>query len=226
MLKKRYTFNLPKSHFSYSAYTLWLKDKNAFRRKYYENEKPFETVETIFGKKIATELQELKKIEGLVVYPEPEHKIEVDFRGLKLLGYIDSFWLDRYKFREYKTGHKSADGKVPWDIVKVKKHVQLVWYSLLIELRYGLVDNECHLDWLETAFRKKTKDFDGHELETESRELYLTGQIKTFKRKIFKWEREKLKREIIKVALEISQDYETYQRNTKQSNVGAGKALA
>jgi len=204
-VKEKYT--LPRGYLSYSAYSLWKKDKEAFRRRYYDNEKPFETAETIFGKSIATHLEELKSIDGLTVYSHPEYKIEVELNGLNILGYLDSFDPARFRFKEFKTGHLNPQGKAPWDKVKVQKHEQLVFYSMLIEMRHGRVDPLCELSWMETEFVNKSMKFEGHILHAESRELRLTGKIQTFKRKIFKWEREKLKKEIIKIAKEISDDY-------------------
>jgi len=215
---------LPREYISYSAYSLWKKDRGAFRRRYYENEKPFETAETLFGKTIADHLEQLKSIEGLDVYGTPEHKIEVEYKGIKILGYLDDFDPKGLRFNEFKTGHLSPEGKAPWDRVKVQKHEQLVFYSMLVEMKYGKVDPVCCLKWMETSFINKSVEFEGHTLETQSRELKLTGKILTFKRKIYKWERENLKKEIIKTVLEISNDYKKYIA-IKQSNVKARKVI-
>lgn len=225
---KNKTINLPRPYISYSAYNLWKKDRAAFRRRYYDNEKPFETPETIFGKTIADQLEKLQVIEGLEVYGTPEHKIEVEYKGIRILGYLDDFDPKGLRFQEFKTGHLAPDGRAPWDQVKVRKHEQLVWYSMLIEMKYGKVDPVCHLKWLETRFKKKTIVSMGHTLESESRDLELTGLIKVFPRRIFKWERENLKREILKVTKDISDDFEDYKKQVgnKQGDVKTCEAVA
>lgn len=222
-IKQKYNVVLPRGYLSYSAYILWKKDKEGFRRKYYENEKPFETVETIFGKKIAKMLEEN---EGIITLADGtqkkirshdimEKRIEVSLNGIPLMGYLDSFCNERKAIIEYKTGHLSKDGKVPWDRIKVLKHKQLDFYSLLIELKYGDVDPNCWLIWLETKFQKDTREFAGHKLEAQTRRLELSGNVLEFPRIIYKYERENIKKDIIKVALEIHEDYEKY--NAKRS---------
>lgn len=220
--KSKYNVVLPRGYLSYSAYILWKKDKVGFRRKYYENEKSFETVETIFGKKIAKMLEDTggyitladgtqKKIRS---HGKMEKHIEVNLKGIPLMGYLDSFCDDKRAIIEYKTGHLSKDGKVPWDRIKVLKHKQLDFYSLLSELKYGEVDPNCWLIWLETKFQKDSREFAGHKLEAQSRRLELSGNVLEFPRIIYKYERENIKKDIIKVALEIHDDYARY---TKRS---------
>lgn len=198
-------YNLPRKYLSYSAMALWLKDKDGFRRRYYLNEKSIETAETIFGKQVHKLFEEDMSIEG------SETSIEVEFEGLKLMGYIDSLDED-LKIIDFKTGHLSKDGKVPWDNIKVRKHLQFPFYCLMVQLKHGKYNPNIELHWHETRFKNKTVEFDGHILEAEGRELELTGRVEVFKRKVFKWEIEKLKKDIIKTAKEISNDYITWQK--------------
>lgn len=207
-------YNLPRAYLSYSAFTLWKSNRGGFRRRYYLNEKPFETSETIFGKTIATHLEEGGEIKGIIKPEKAEFKISVTIDdGLQLLGYLDGFDPTTLAITEFKTGHMSKDGKVPWDSVKVKKHKQLDFYSLLVNEKYGKFNPWVTLQWMETAFVKKTVLFDGHELEASSTELKLTGKIKTFKRRIMNREIKAIKSEIIKVALEITEDYKIWQES-------------
>jgi len=195
-------YNLPKEYLSYSSFDLWNRDKDAFRRRYYENEKPFETAETIFGKTVHEELS-----------PDGETSIRINLNeDLVLLGYLDSFNEEDLAIVDYKTGHLNSKGKAPWDKVRVQKHKQLVFYSLLVLLKHGKFNPVVQLKWLETKFKNKLMAFDGHVLHTESRELMLTGFEQTFTRKIFKWEIEKLKKEIISSAQAISKDYTLWQK--------------
>lgn len=198
---------LPKGYLSYSSFSLWKRDKERFRRKYYYGEKDIDTVETIFGKKIAERLEDGEKIDGVIVYKNPEHRMEVEYKGIKLMGYLDSFDPETLSIAEYKTGHANKDKKAPWDIVKVHKHEQLVFYSMLVFLKHKKYNKEIILQWLETDFSDKTIEFAGHVLTSQTRELKLTGRVETFKRKIYKYEITSLLKEIEKVAIEISTDY-------------------
>ena len=210
-------YDLPRGYLSYSAFDLWCRNKDQFRKRYYESEKPFETPETLFGKKIAemienNEHHDDKIVSKIINYPCKEYEIEVDVKGLKIVGRLDQFHDTEYRVHEIKTGHRSPSGKVPWDPVKVRKHKQLVWYSLLVELKHGKVHPEVILQWIETKFSRKSVEFDGHTLTANSRQLELTGTIKTFKRRIHKWERIKLLKEIQKTAADISEDYKLWKK--------------
>lgn len=208
--------NLPKKYLSYSAISLWRKSKDQYREKYYENGPSFETVETIFGNHIGRLMENPEEVAKHPVlstipnYPVKEHPIIVEIGGVKIMGYLDQFHDEKLAFIEMKTGHPNKDGKAPWDRVKVMKHDQLPFYSLLIEKKYGKVEPYCQLVWLETAFQKKSKEFAGHVLEAEGRELVLTGKVEVFKRRIAKWERERIEKMIVDTAAEISADYTKY----------------
>lgn len=212
-------YNLPRKYLSYSAYSLWKKNKDQFRQRYYEGEKPFETAETIFGKKIAKQLEQGVKINGVITGDRPEYCIEVELEpGLKLLGYLDNFIEKKLSVIEYKTGHKDPSGKSPWDQLKVRKHLQLVWYSLLVKIKHGRVGQWHTLQWLETRFAEKKISFEGHELIGTSKQLELTGHVQTFKRRIAQWERDLLIEDIKKVAREISDDYSAYIVSTEDQS--------
>ncbi len=205
------TLNLPKKYLSYSSWSLWKKNKDQFRRKYYLNEQPFETVETIFGKKIARMLEsDDSSLVNIPRYPISEKQIEVEINGVPVKGYLDTFDDIAFSFMEYKTGHANKLGVPPWDRVKVAKHDQLPFYSTLIKNKFGKVDNITYLHWLPTRWKVKTIEYMGHTLYADSRELELTGEVETFKRNIFQWERDLIDADILKVALEISEDYTAF----------------
>lgn len=207
--------NLPKKRLSYSQVNLWNKNKEQYRTRYYRNEPLPENAEMIFGKTIAKRLEDNDpELAFIPRYDKAEHGIEVEIDGVMVQGYIDSFDPVKKKFREYKTGHLNLKGFPPWDIVAVHKHEQLPFYSLLIEETEGTVDPICHLDWIETEFKNKTIEFDGLTLETQSRDLFLTGRIETFERKIEPWERKRIREMIVRVAHEISADYTTFQNTS------------
>ena len=206
-------YNLPKKYLSYSAWNLWRTNKDEYRARYYEGKPSIETTETIFGKTIAKKLEDDEKIIG------SETRIELEIvPGLKLLGYLDAFDEETYSITEYKTGHLSKDGKEPWSQIKVEKHKQLDWYSLLVKEKYGKVNNTVKLIWLETEFVKESREFGGHILEGETRVLRLTGKERTFRRIIVEWQRKKIKEEIINAAKAISEDYTVWQQKKLENS--------
>ncbi len=210
--------NLPKKYLSYSQYALWKKNRDQYRARYYENAPPFETAETIFGKNIAETLEDKNLVEKHPVlsliprYSEPEYSVKVEIEGIPLMGYLDSYDPEGHAICEYKTGHLSIDGKVPWNDVKVAKHEQLPFYSLLIKTAHGKVDPKVKLVWIETKFKNKNIEFNGNTLTSQTRELELTGKFQVFERHIYKWELDKMKENIIKVAKEIHEDFTAYQQ--------------
>lgn len=208
-------YNLPKKYLSYSAYSLWKSSKEQFRKRYYLNEKPFETRETILGKETDKFLDSGGNIEGVISYSHPQHKIEVEYQGLPLLGYLDSFNMEDFRILERKTGHKCPKGKEPWNKIKVQKHVQLVFYSALVELKYGKVHPEVILQWLETDFVDHTIEFQGYTLTSKKKDLKLTGRVETFKRRISKWERTNLLKDLLATASAISDDYTQWQEDQR-----------
>ena len=210
-LNNKNKYDLPRDYLSYSAYSLWKKDKNKFRRKYYENEKDFENAETIFGKKIAKALEDGKSIKGVEKTKHPEYKIEAKLEdGLKILGYLDDLDEDTLQIREFKTGHLNAKGKAPWDAVKVRKHKQLVFYCLLVKLKFGKYNPLTILEWMETVFLDEKIEFSGYILTAKTKKLGLTGKVEKFERTIEEWELEKLKDDIILTAKEITEDYKLW----------------
>lgn len=203
-----------KDSLSYSAISLWKSSKDAYRRRYYMMEKPFENVETLFGKKVAKMLENRDpSLAHIPHYSDTEHKIETVIEGVKIKAFLDSFDPVRVKFLDHKSSHLDKNGKPPWTRLKVMKHDQLPFYSMLLKHVYGKVDNVCHLVWLETRFKTDTRVVMGHTVAAKTRELELTGKVKKFRRVIREWERKKIKLELLKIAEEIKQDYESYTRS-------------
>lgn len=210
---KKSIYGYNKDTLSWSAYSKWKGSQGTYRDTYYyETRKSFETAETIFGKKIGDYLENNnKEVEHIKKYFHPEHRIVVVVGGIKLLGYLDSFDKKHRRFLEYKTSHKNKKGVHSWNAVKVAKHKQLPWYSLLIQAKYGRVQNQCSLIYMETE--KSMIRYKGRILEPMNQGLRLTGYIREYKRSIQQWERDALEKDIIKVAGEIRQDYERFKEN-------------
>lgn len=212
---------LPRPYISYSAYHLWRTSKDQYRKRYYENEKPLETIETKFGKQIADWLESNDpRTKHIPNYLAREYDIEVMIEGTRVIGRIDGFDETRIRFLDHKSSHKDKDGKVPWDKVKVRKLEQLPFYSMLLKEKFGKVDNRCHLIWIETEFIENQEEFGGHILRAQGRELKMTGRVKKFPRVIRQFERKRIKEDLILAIKEIKQDYAEY-RN-KKSNVVLG----
>ena len=128
----------PKTELSYSGWRLWREDKEKYRDKYYRNLPSHDSPEMTFGKKIAKILESPEEIaknpllQEVPRYTHPEFRLQVEMEGVRLNGFIDSFDPVSNRFLEYKTRHKNYKGDVPWDSVKVAKHEQLPFYSLMI----------------------------------------------------------------------------------------------
>lgn len=201
-------YNLPKKYLSYSQLDLWRKSKDQYReRYYYEDGIPFENAETIFGKKIAKMLEDGIRhpvLDKIPKYKFSEYKIQIDVGGVPFFGVMDSFSKHFKRILEYKTG------KQAWDIVRVRKHDQLVVYSLLTKLKFGKVDPLVRLVWMETAYKKGIDTIGSVTCEAETNELELTGKIKVFGRKVAEWERKNMVKIIQQTAQEISDDYTNF----------------
>ena len=206
------TFNLPRGYLSHSAMVLWETNKDQYRRRYYLNEAGFSSIETEFGHEVHKKFEEDESIVG----SETEMKIEV-VKGLFLLGKIDSFNDKTLEIIDFKTGHLNKKGEAPWDRVKVQKHKQLVFYSLLVLSKYGKYNRTAILKWYETKFQNKFVEYKGRKLEMAHKKLELTGKELVFKRKVYKWEILALKKDIIRTALEISKDYTLWQQKNNKS---------
>ena len=202
---------LPKKYLSYSALSLWKKDKHLFQQKYYEGIELPDTRYTLFGKEIALAL-ESGKYPQVPRYKKSEYAMNVLIEDIPILGYLDSFSPQRRAFLEYKSGIRHLNGDARWTQLAVQQWDQLPFYSLLIKEKFGRVQNQCKLIWLETRNKEVQEQIGSHVVETYSNELELTGHMEIFKRSIEEWERDRMREWIIKSALEISKDYATFKK--------------
>lgn len=215
-MRKPFLYNLPKGYLSYSAMTLWMKNKEGYRAKYYRQEPEFDTAPLRFGKLIADVLEkrdykEYPELLKVPVYPISEQPFDVLIEdGLIVKARLDLFDPPAFRFGEVKTGHASPSGDAPWDAIKVLKHEQLPFYSLLIKIALGQVHPMTELVWLETRYKKSMEQIGSRLIESDGKDLELTGRIEIFPRRIAEWERARIKRMIIKSAREITLDYNEY----------------
>ena len=207
---------------------LWRSSKDGFRKKYYGNKQPdITTPYMAFGKEVA-EMLESKEVETIdptlkkiPKYDYPEYPLEVEIEGIPIKGFVDSFCTKKNRILEYKTGIRRKDGTPPWDPVRVKKHNQLLLYSLCTKELLGEVHPVTKLVWIETHWVEKcvTKQFGETEFEECGPYLELTGAFEKFNRKIEDWEHQWMRNEIVRIATEISEDYTRYVENSLGNNV-------
>lgn len=184
---------------------LWLDDKEKYRARYYEGLEERKSRELMFGSEIAKGLEDgTIKVEKLVQYPVKEWRFKGKIADIPFAAYIDTYWPERVKFREYKTG------KWPWNQKKVDEHMQLDVYSLCIQEKEGNVDDECHLDWIVTRNKLNIMEFDGHTLTSQGREIEMTGEVVPFTRIVTQIQRDRMREVIRSVANEISSDFKKW----------------
>lgn len=202
--------------------SLWERDPEAFRQRYYEGEPYISTPYTEFGTKVGEALETgdffdptLKQVPR---YKEMEHKLEVEVEGVSFLMYLDSFDPEGLGILEYKTGIKSKDGKNPWDRVKVRKHTQLPIYALGVYTKYGDYNPDVQLVWMETRWThiEKEQAFGEKVFVVQEPGLELTGHVQVFDRHIEEWELKRMGELIRKNAEAISNDFKRWKINHKR----------
>lgn len=205
------SMNLPKPYLSYSALSLWRKDREGYRRRYYLGEKPPETIHTIYGSEIHKLIEDGK----LDVEDHPrekyqsEVKLEVEIGGIPVLGMMDLFNPKTKAVSDIKTGIPRLDGSPRWTQLEVERLDQLPFYQMMIRAKYGKVQKTAKLIWLECEWHTvtDTHEFDGHKLTKERRDLRLNGKQHVFKRVIQPWELDRQEEMLIRDAREIQKDY-------------------
>lgn len=216
-------YNLPKGYLSNSSMELWRQSKDTFRGKYYgSHSTDISTPYMTFGKEIAELLENKeavkkhKVLKKIPKYDYPEYPFEVEIEGVPIKGFIDSFCTKKNRILEYKTGIRRSDGTPPWDKVRVKRHNQLLLYSLCVKEKLGDVHPTTKLTWIETHWIEKClmKDFAGEEFEECGPHLELTGVFENFTRKIEDWEHQWMRNEIVRIATEVTEDYTRYVDNS------------
>jgi len=219
---------LPKAYLSYSQIRLWLDNKEQYRDIYYRGIKSPGSKYLLFGSEISKMLEDgTLNLPALTQYSVQEYQCKFSVDGVPFYGYIDQYEPSLFKFREIKTGSMRPDGRPRWTQKEVDNHLQLDIYSLLIWLKNGKVDDECHLDWIKTRNKMKTitDDF-GNTLEAESLELELTGEVESFSRVITQEHRDKARMLIVSIANEISADYKAYLDFNKSISPSASNATS
>lgn len=216
---------LPKGHLSFSQITLWLSAKETYRKKYYPDHRPpfTQSPEMAFGNFITEEMEKGNPLFDFIPrydtfeFPQVinqetgkrENATEFNVDGVIVEAYIDQLWMEKVKFREQKTG------RTPWTQSKVNKHIQMDLYSMLLEMHFGFVDEECDLIWVPARKKMKTVELaGGHTVTSESSEIEVVGPCEefplgyvSFPRRISSEERKAIRELVVRVAHEIDEDY-------------------
>lgn len=189
---------LPRGYISWSQLSLYKQNKEKYISKYILGEEvDFENSGLKYGKIISELLESNKKSQNetenilkivLPKYKEREKEISVKMKtkngDVVLLGKLDTY--QSGKFREYKTG------TIIWTQEKANNHDQITFYSLMLFLKNQEIP-QSHLDWIET--------------KNENDEISLTGKIKSFEVKKSLSDLLLLKKEIEKMAIDVSRIY-------------------
>lgn len=156
---KKKILQLPKLHISYSQIQLWKSNKDRYRKLYYDNNSAYKLNNTglDYGKVVADALEKGIETGDLLTdaamlllpkYDVADKEILVEIKtkdgSFCVLGRPDSMNSITNEFYEFKTG------KGAWTQNKAQKHPQMVFYGMLIYLKYKVVLDHAHLVWLET----------------------------------------------------------------------------
>ncbi len=123
---------------SWSQISCFEWNKDEWFSRYILREKATSSDAMTFGKEVG-EIYDYG--EGFV----KEHKLEVNFSGIPLIGFIDAFDIKGKKLRELKTGKK-------WDRKKATTHGQIDLYCAMIYIQHKIKpeDLDIKLIWLAT----------------------------------------------------------------------------
>lgn len=143
---------------------------------------------SMIGKKLETDPTFLRSVPRQSVM---EYGVEAEYKGIKMVGYFDSFCPDTLIIEEYKTSRKYG-----WSQGKVDKHGQLKFYVLLLNLAHKIKpkDVTVNLHHLETELD-----------ENEDVQLVDPFTLRSFSTKITVKDINNLKKEILLVRAEMLQ---------------------
>ena len=161
MSSKRY-ISLPKSYLSYSQYMLWTSNPQRYKNQYFDKRDDLQFTNTgqTYGKFVADALEAGRETNDLLTdsailllpkYDVADVAIEAEFKEkggcwLKVIAKPDSFNSMTHEFMEFKTGKE----KNSWTQAKAQSHIQMIWYAVVIWLKYGTMLDHATLAWIAT----------------------------------------------------------------------------
>lgn len=178
----------------------WWQNRQAAMERYFPQEPENVTSAWMdFGSRVAEALEQKplpKWVEHLALpdYDIQEYRIIEDIEGFLVRGTLDRFSTKLHKILDDKCA------KTKWSANKAQKHVQLDFYSVLVEHRHGWVDDESHIHCIPIDMNENgIVQFTG---EPAVLLPHITTQAM----------RDELKEKIINTSKEIITCHEAYQR--------------
>lgn len=152
---------LPRGHLSWSGLNCWEHSPREYVEKYILHQPQRTNSGMDFGKYVSEGLESeqpdaiIAALKGrLPAYDKREEAIGVIYRGISLVGRIDTYRGSDGAFREYKTGRRDKLGNPPWTPAKAKAHGQIAFYAFMLWLKTKKVPPTAYLDWIETEVRQ------------------------------------------------------------------------
>ncbi len=153
--------SLPKHHFSYSQWSLWLSSPEIYKRRYFDGSQvDYSNRGQTFGKEVADALEAGRDIGDVLTdsamlllpkYDVADQPIEVDVKTkygwLNLIAKPDTFNSVTHEFIEFKTG---KGGTNRWTAKKAQDHLQMWFYAVTIWQKFGTILPDAKLAWVET----------------------------------------------------------------------------
>jgi len=129
----------------FSMFEHWWKDKQKAMERYFPEEPANVTnVWMEFGSRSAAALEERPLPAWVAHLHLPQYDLQ-EYRIIEdIEGYLIRGTLDRYSTKLHKILDDKC-AKVMWTAKKAQGHVQLDFYSVLVEHRHKWVDNESHI---------------------------------------------------------------------------------
>lgn len=197
---------LPHGHLSWSGLSTFERDPTEYALRYIMHQQQRINSGMVYGRYVSEGLEaplptdealsDLRAI--LPAYDVPEKRLEATWKGIKLVGYADTFRKRDHAFREYKTGRRDMNGKPPWTHDKARAHGQIAFYGFMLWINDRKLPPPAYLDWIETMEK------DGI--------VSMTGRVESFEVPITIEMILDIGSRIEKAAKEIKKQYENYLR--------------
>lgn len=158
-MARKKVIQLPKGYLSYSQIQLWKSDKKRYIELYFNNRNELRLSNSglEYGKIVADALEKGVATDDLLTdtamslitqYDVRDKEIVTEIKtkhgSVGVMGRPDTMDSVTKAFREFKTG------RVKWTEGKAQKHPQMIFYAMLIYLKFGIMLSEAYLDWIET----------------------------------------------------------------------------
>lgn len=158
-MARKKVIQLPKGYLSYSQIQLWKSDKKRYIELYFNNRNELRLSNSglEYGKIVADALEKGVATDDLLTdtamslitqYDVRDKEIVTEIKtkhgSVGVMGRPDTMDSVTKAFREFKTG------RVKWTEGKAQKHPQMIFYAMLIYLKFGVMLSEAYLDWIET----------------------------------------------------------------------------